>query len=289
MAVLVNGERIEDSSIHKEAERLRPDYEKAFMDMNPQEREAQLLDWSRENVIERTLLRQEVKNNEPEIPKEQLESIIAVLKKECKDPRELYKEFEVQDDEGLKQSIELIIRTERKIEKLLKGLPKPSNDDIRQYYNQNKAQFTAERVRAAHIVKYVNRQTDEPVAYQAIHQANSELKQGASFETVVEKYTDCTELGGDLGIIARSQMVEEFEDVIFNLGAGQISEVFRTRFGFHIAKVYARYPTVTLSLEKVKDKITDILKKKMHEDAIYKFIDNLKQNAQIEKSIPDSK
>lgn len=283
MAVLVNGERIEDSLIHKEAERLRSDYEKAFMDMDPREREVQLLDWCKENVIERTLLRQEVKNNEPEVSKEQLEAIVANLKKECKDPRELYKEFEVQDDEGLKQSIELIIRTERKIGKLLKDRPKPSNADIRQYYNLNKEKFVVEQVRAAHIVKYVNRQTDESPAYQAIHLAHNELKQGAPFEIVAGKYTDCKERGGDLGVISRGQMVEEFEDVIFNLGAGQISEVFRTRFGFHIAKVYERNPAALLSLEEVKEQISDILEGQIREDTIYEFIDGLRLKAKIEE------
>jgi parvulin-like peptidyl-prolyl isomerase len=284
MTVLVNGERIEDSLIHREAERLRPDYEKAFMDMAPHEREAQLLDWSRENVIERTLLRQEVKNNEPEIPKEQLESIITNLKKECKNPGQLYKEFEVQDDEDLKKSIEIIIRTERKLEKLLKDLPKPSNTDIQKYYQQNKEQFkSAEQVRAAHIVKYVDWQTDESRAYQAIRQADNELKQGALFEAVVEKYTDCKEDGGNLGLISRGRMVEEFEDVVFNLGVGQVSEIFRTRFGFHIVKVYERYPPAILGLEKVKDQIINILEEQVRQDTIYEFIDGLKQKANIQE------
>ena len=53
MALIVNGEKIEDSAIRREAERLRPDYERVFADQDKEEREAQLLDWSRENVIEK--------------------------------------------------------------------------------------------------------------------------------------------------------------------------------------------------------------------------------------------
>jgi len=53
MAFIVNGERIEDSVIKQEVERLRPDYERVFVDQEPKERETQLLDWSRENVISR--------------------------------------------------------------------------------------------------------------------------------------------------------------------------------------------------------------------------------------------
>jgi len=61
MTLVVNGEKIEDSLIQQEAERLRPSYEQTFKDMDPKERETQLLDWSKENVIERVLINQEKK------------------------------------------------------------------------------------------------------------------------------------------------------------------------------------------------------------------------------------
>lgn len=283
MALLINGERIEDSAIHKEAERLRPDYEKVFADMNPDQREAQLLDWSKENLIERALLQQEVKNSEPKIPENQLEVIIANLKKECKNSQDIYRDFEVGDDEELKHSVEMIIRTERKLEKVLKNLPTPSSNAIREYYDKNKEQFrTGERVRAAHIVKYVDWRNDEQNAFVAINQAFEELKNGAAFEFVADKYSDCADRGGDLGLISKGQMAEEFEDVVFNLGIGQISNIFRTRFGFHIAKVYERHSAAIASLEEVKGQITDILKEHMRKAAVHDYMDSLKINAKIE-------
>ena len=63
MAFVVNGEKIEDLAIKGEIERLRPDYERVFADQEPAEREAQLLDWSKENVIERVLINQEAKSS----------------------------------------------------------------------------------------------------------------------------------------------------------------------------------------------------------------------------------
>ena len=63
MAIIVNGERIEDSAIQKEVERLRPRYEEVFADMNSAEREKQLLEWSKQNVIEKALIKQEARKN----------------------------------------------------------------------------------------------------------------------------------------------------------------------------------------------------------------------------------
>ena len=59
MAFTVNGELVEDSVIRAEASALRPRYETVARQMDPIEAEMQLREWSRENVIERVLLRQE--------------------------------------------------------------------------------------------------------------------------------------------------------------------------------------------------------------------------------------
>jgi len=284
MAIIVNGERIEDSAIRQEVERLRPDYERVFADQDPKEREAQLLDWSRENVIERVLINQEAQKNGDKIPPEQLESALAKIKEQYADQQQLYKDFNAQDDEKIKKDIEVQIRIEQRLNQVCKNVPNPSKAAIQEYYEENKEQFKSdEQIRVAHIVKYVNWQTDEETAYRQIFQAQDDLKNGAAFEAVVDKYTDCADNGGDLGYVTRGQMVEEFEDVVFNLGIGQISDIFRTRFGFHIAKVYGREPGTVPGLEEVKGRITDALKDQMRSEAIDEFIDQLKSKAKIEE------
>ncbi|MGB2865544.1 MAG: peptidylprolyl isomerase [Sedimentisphaerales bacterium] len=284
MALIVNGENIEDSAIQQEAERLRPDYERVFADQDAEEREAQLLDWSRENVIEKLLINQEAEKSGNKIPPDQVQAALVKLKEQYEEPEQLYKDFNAENDEQIKKDIEKQMRVEQRIAQVCKDLPKPSQDAIRKYYEENQEQFkTGERARVAHIVRYVNWQTDEQTAYEAINKAYEELKSGVAFEVVVDKYTDCADSGGDLGFVMRGQMVEEFEDVVFNLGDGQVSDIFRTRFGFHIAKVYAREPAAVASLEDVKDRITELLKEQKLSEAIDHFIDGLKSEAKIEE------
>ena len=284
MALNVNGEKIEDSTIRQEVERLRPDYERVFSDQDPKEREAQLLDWSRENVIERVLINQEAKENGGKIPEAEVESALAKLKEQYTDQEQLYKALDVKDDEEIKGYIEMQMRVEQRLNDVCKDLPKPSQAAIQEYYEENKEQFkSGESARVAHIIKYVNWQTDEETAYHTMMQAQGELKNGAAFEAVVDKYTDCADSGGDLGYVMKGQMVEEFEDVVFNLGAGEVSDIFRTRFGFHIAKVYDRKPAAVPELEEVKDEIINTLKEQIRGKAIDEFIDGLKNKAKIER------
>ncbi|MBN1975232.1 MAG: peptidylprolyl isomerase [Sedimentisphaerales bacterium] len=284
MAVLVNGEKIEDSAILEEAERLRPQYEKTFEHMDAKEREAQLLEWSKENLVEKTLLKQEIIKNEPKVSKETLVTVMANLKKECKNPMDLYNDFGVENDENLSKKLELIIQTQQKFEKLHAEAKDPTVADIKKYYEENKEQFRqGDSVRVSHIVKYYGWKCDEASAYKIISQAYQEIQNGSSFELVADKHTDCSDMGGDIGYIKRGQMVEEFEDVVFNLGVGQISNIFRTRYGFHIAKVYDRKPASIPDLENVKEQIIEILKKQFKSQAVYDYLDSLKSKATIEE------
>ncbi len=285
MAIVVNGERIEDRDIQQEAQRLRPSYEEAFTEMEPARREAQLSEWSRENVIERVLLRQEAKASVAAIPAADIEAALARLKEQYEKPQDLYKEFNVDSDDKLRQMIELQMKVEHKIRDIYATAPEPSEGEIGEYYEQNKEQFqSGEQVRVAHVVKYVNWQTDEATAMGTVTRAHEEIERGAPFEAVVEKYTDCADSGGDLGYVMRGQMVEEFEDVVFNLNPGQVSDVFRSRFGFHIAKVYDRKPPTIPDLKDVKKQITEALREQKREQALGEYLDELRSKAVVQEA-----
>jgi len=285
MTLIVNGEKIAETDVQQETERLRPRYEEVFADRDPKEREAQLLEWSRENVIERVLLRQEAKKNGADIPSDEVEAALAKLKEQYTEPEALYQALGLDSDEKIRETIEFQMKTERKINEIYDSAPSPSEEAARRYYEENKGQFKSdEQVRVAHIVKYVNWQTDEATAIKMITQAHDEVKNGAPFEAVVEKYTDCGDSGGDIGYVMRGQMVEEFEDVVFNLNPGQVSDVFRTRFGFHLAKVYDRRPPTIPEFGAVKKRVTDELKEQMKEQALGDYLDKLRSVATIEEA-----
>jgi hypothetical protein len=98
-------------------------------------------------------------------------------------------------------------------------------------------------IHAAHIVKNVDELTSEGDALRAIRAAQLALEGGATFEEIAERESDCPG-NGDLGCFTRGAMVEEFERIVFALEPGEVSDVFRSPFGFHIAKVYERFPAV---------------------------------------------
>jgi hypothetical protein len=284
MAIIVNGERIEDREVEREMERLRPSHERAFADMETDERENQLHTWSRENVIEGVLLRQEARRTVGKVPPADIEAAFARLREQCGKPEDLHKQFSVDSDDKIREMIELQMQVQRKVGQVHAAAPEPSDSEIHEYYKQNKEQFrSGEQVRVAHIVKYVNWQTDEATARETMTQAHREIEAGAPFETVVDRYTDCADSGGDLGYVMRGQMVEEFEDVVFNLSVGQVSDVFRTRFGFHIARVYDRKPPAVPELKDIREQVAQAVREQKCEQALGDYLDRLRSQAAIEE------
>jgi hypothetical protein len=72
----------------------------------------------------------------------------------------------------------------------------------------------------------------------------SEIKNSdKDFSYFANKYSEdigSSENGGDLGWILRGQMIKEFEDIVFSLKENEISDIFKTKYGYHIAKVSSR-------------------------------------------------
>ena len=120
----------------------------------------------------------------------------------------------------------------------------PTEEEIKQYYDNNEKDFNkGKEVKARHILfrlaKDANAETEAPVKQKAAD-VLQQLKNGADFAELAKQYSEDTgsgKNGGDVGFFAKGLMVPEFEAAAFALKVGEISELVRTQFGFHILKV----------------------------------------------------
>ncbi|MGE0364085.1 MAG: peptidyl-prolyl cis-trans isomerase [Vicinamibacterales bacterium] len=135
--------------------------------------------------------------------------------------------------------------------------------DIQAFYDQNKAQYTTEgRVRASHILLKTEGKDEAAVRARA-EELLKQARAGADFAALAKANSEdegSAANGGDLNYFGRGQMVPEFEQAAFALKAGDISDVVKTSFGFHIIKVVESQPEVTRPLADVTPEILDQLK-----------------------------
>ncbi len=124
-----------------------------------------------------------------------------------------------------------------------------TQDDLRAYYDQHRAQYQVpEQVKVSHILIKTplpgpDGKVDEKGVAEAQHRAEDLLKQlksGAKLEDLAKKYSEdpgSAKLGGSLGWIGKGQTVPEFEKTAFSLPKGQISDLVKSSYGFHIIRV----------------------------------------------------
>jgi len=109
------------------------------------------------------------------------------------------------------------------------------------------------------IVKNAEGPAQREAAWIAMQQVEACLRAGEDFRTVADRDSDCKGNGGDLGWFARGVMVEEFEDIVFELSPGEQSAIFETRFGLHIVRMLEKRPPGIQPLSEVYDAISNHL------------------------------
>lgn len=163
-------------------------------------------------------------------------------------------------------------------------VPRPKPKEVTAFYHRFPGLFeTPEMLRAAHIVKNVDETASEEQAEAAIREVEKQLQEGTDFAELADRCSDCPGSGGDLGFFARGQMVDEFEAAVSILRPGEVTGVFRSPFGFHIAKLLDRRPAGRRSLSEARADIEAHLWNEKKQRATEEFIRDLRARAVIRK------
>lgn len=151
-----------------------------------------------------------------------------------------------------------------------------SDEEIAQYYEEYESFFfQPEKRKISHILV-----EDKEEAELLLNQLNDGI---IDFETTAKEKSICpsAEKNGDLGYISRGQMVPEFEEASFSLEAGNLSDIVKTEFGYHIIKCYDIQEEKQLSLEEAGDNIKSILTSQKQNERIDELIAQLREEADI--------
>jgi len=150
------------------------------------------------------------------------------------------------------------MRRQKMIANLSAEVPEPAEAKVREYYAKHQNEFrSGEELRVRQILVH-----DEALAGEIV----AKLKKGASFEKLSSQYSLApnAKKGGDIGYVSRGELPKMFEDEIFALTPGSVSNVIRTESSFHIFKVDERRPPG------VVDSVTaePVIRQRMREDEI---------------------
>jgi peptidyl-prolyl cis-trans isomerase C len=195
----------------------------------------------------------------------------------------------------LRKQIEENLAYQQTVDQAIKDAPKPSDDEIKKFYDDNPQYFQEpEQAHAAHILLLTNtNSTAEQKAeikkkLEGIH-ADIESAKITFAEAAAKNSEDkgSAENGGDLGFFPRGRMVKPFEEAVFAAKPGTIVPIVETQFGYHLIKVLEIKPAGKASLDDAKDNIRNFLDRKAKQEAVVKHIEELKGKAKVEILVTD--
>ena len=150
-----------------------------------------------------------------------------------------------------------------------------SDADLKKFYEENIDKFKAgEQIKASHILVKSEKEAKDLLA---------QIKSGANFEELAKKHSvdSSAAKGGDLGWFGKGSMVPAFEKAALALKEGQVSDVVKSDFGYHIIKLTGKRLAGTSPFEEVKEQIKAAIMPTKQQEVFQKIKEDLKKDAKI--------
>lgn len=150
------------------------------------------------------------------------------------------------------------MRRQKLMNDVATDVPDLTDAEVRVYYEEHQGDFrSGDEVRVRQILVH-----DETLANDIV----AKLKKGEAFAEISSQYSHApnAKRGGDIGFVSRGELPKMFEDEIFRLKPGEVSDVIRTDSSFHIFKVDERRAAGIVDFESA----APVIRARLREDAI---------------------
>lgn len=227
-------------------------------------------------LIENTLIAQKAKEYKISVADDELQQIIRQVQEEYggADIQAIVEEQGKSYEFWLKAQQEKLLQ-EKVFDIEMASMITVTPEEVQQYYERNKEKYDhPAQARASQILTY-----ERSLAEKALQ----EIRQGADFAQVAPKYSESEDAqnGGDLGFFDRGVMPPEFDEVIFSLKIGEVSDIVQTPYGYQIFKLTGEREAQRIAFNEVKDQIADAIKQQKRMMAIDLWLLDLQNNAKI--------
>ena len=289
--IKVNGKEIPQDAVNFELQRLMRFHAEHGVPEDKIRAELPLLKKRAEQqAIGARLLFDEAARLEINVPDDEIDASVAEMKERAGGEERFATILTKQGINSVefRNRIKLGKRVDKLVEQAVAGIPEPSEDDILAHFESHKDEYTKEAQVCAQHILITPKEGVPDAKLEAIgklNQIRARIATGADFAAEAAAHSDCPsgkQAGGSLGWFSRGMMVKEFDEAVFTMPVGGLSDIIETQFGFHIIYKSDEQESGTPDFDEVHDKIRDFLIHARRGEALESYVDNLRDKATIE-------
>ena len=291
MGIIINGERLQESAVEYEYQRLLQFYS-THMPADQLEQQTGLLrKKAEEQAVGARLLMADAEAQDITVPEYEVDQRVTEMV-EASGGVEGFQDMLV-EQQITEETVRESIRNSRKIDILVQhltaDLEAPSDADIKAFFDAHTDDYMLpERVLARHILAQPDSESaeDKVLARTKLTELREQILGGADFEDVAWTHSDCPSgrnAKGQLGWIGKGTLVNDLDDILFELEIGALSDVVETQLGLHIIEVLDRKEPGPADFDDVYEQVKDFMVHAQRGDVIAAYVAELKKNAVIQE------
>jgi len=286
----VNGEEIPESAVQYELDRLVKFYSEHMSPEQIKEQMNTLRNRARQQAIGAKLLIEEAERMDIKVPAAEIESKLQKMITNAggKEAFERILKSQNLTMEIVSKSIEQGRQVDMLIEKITEEVPDPTEDEMKAHFKKHTKEYARpDRAQARHILIKVDsrRKKDRETARSKLLEIRRQIEEGANFADMAAVYSDCPsgkKTGGSLGWFSRGMMIREFDETVFLMEVGKLSDVVESKLGFHLIFKTGHKEGSEVSYEEVSEKVREFLRHSYRGETISAHVNELMEKAVIE-------
>lgn len=272
VVAIVNNEIITQKDLNDFLNFIRLQYSREFKGKVLEEKVGAMRQDLLQRLIEDRIMLQEAKTEKIAIEPARIKSRISEIKKrypsESEFERDLAKQGLAQVDLENKMREQMLSYNVIELKVRSKVVVGP--DEITNFYNQNKREFLKPEERVLTVINLDDEDMAKALSYQ--------LRSGKKLEELATRFTFTTDT---LSALQGQQLRSEIEDTVFKLGLNEISNPVMIEGKYYIFKLDSIIGSQQASLDEAQDKIQAYLFDKKLQEAMAKWLDELKKRSYI--------
>jgi len=178
------------------------------------------------------------------------------------------------------------ILTNKLFARELRGREDLTDKELRERYDREKEHYRLPE--RAHLREIIVLRPDNaaqiPAARQRAEELAKQARSGADFMLLAKTASEVAskEKGGDLGEVARGELLPDLDKAVFNATAGQVLGPIEAKSAWHILKVEQRLPSEVPAFETLKEKLRKDVSDEAWQRDYKAYIDRLRKDAFIQ-------